>query len=129
MDIDGYLDEAPEPQRSTLPPLRSTLPDADEASSYGMPAVVLGGKPVAGYAWAKDHCSYFPHSGAVLTELADVLEGHDWSKGTLRSRSTSPSRANPTPSFTRPLPANGRHSMHTACMNESPTCWASRRCT
>ena len=29
-------------------------------------------------------CSYYPHSGAVLTELADVLDGYEWNKGTLR---------------------------------------------
>jgi uncharacterized protein YdhG (YjbR/CyaY superfamily) len=92
--VDDYLDEAPEPQRSTLLALRSTLrdllPDATEALSYGMPAFVVGGKPVAGYAWAKRHCSYYPHSGAVLTELADVLEGYDWSKGTLRFPADEP---------------------------------------
>jgi uncharacterized protein YdhG (YjbR/CyaY superfamily) len=57
VDVDGYLDGAPQPQRSTLLSLRSTLrellPDAAEALSYGMPAFVVGGKPVAGYAWAK----------------------------------------------------------------------------
>jgi uncharacterized protein YdhG (YjbR/CyaY superfamily) len=86
--VDEYLDAAPEPQRSTLLALRATLrellPDADESLSYGMPAFVVGGKPVAGYAWAKRHCSYYPHSGAVLSELSDELEGYDWSKGTLR---------------------------------------------
>ena len=44
--IDDYLDGAPEPQRSTLLVLRSTLrellPDAEEALSYGMPALVVG---------------------------------------------------------------------------------------
>lgn len=88
MSVDDYLDEAPEPQRSTLLALRSILrellPDAKESLSYGVPAFVVGGKPVAGYAWAKRHCSYFPHSSAVLTELADQLDGYDWSKGTLR---------------------------------------------
>ena len=49
-----------------------------------MPAFVVGDKPVAGYAWAARHCSYHPHSGAVLTGLSDLLEGYDWSKGTLR---------------------------------------------
>lgn len=64
--------------------LRELLPDAVEALSYGMPAFVLDRKPAAGYAWAKRHCSYYPHSGAVLTELADVLDEYNWSKGTLR---------------------------------------------
>jgi uncharacterized protein YdhG (YjbR/CyaY superfamily) len=88
VDVDDYLDGAPQPQQSTLLSLRSTLreplPDATEALSNGMPAFVVGGKPVAGYAWAKRHCSYYPHSGAVLTELADLLDRYDWSKGTLR---------------------------------------------
>ena len=77
-----------EPQRSTLLTLRSTLrdllPDASEALAYGMPAFLVDGKPVAGYAWAKRHCSYYPHSVAVLPELVDELRGYDWSKGTLR---------------------------------------------
>jgi uncharacterized protein YdhG (YjbR/CyaY superfamily) len=88
VDVDDYLAEAPEPQRSTLQVLRSTLrellPEAQEALSYGMPAVIYEGRPVAGYAWAKRHCSYYPHSGTVLTALADVLDAYDWSKGTLR---------------------------------------------
>jgi len=39
---------------------------------------------VAGYAYFKKHCSYFPHSGSVLPELADELSGYTWSKGTLQ---------------------------------------------
>jgi uncharacterized protein YdhG (YjbR/CyaY superfamily) len=88
VEVDDYLADAPEPQRSTLQVLRATLrdllPEAQEALSYGMPAYLHRGKPVAGYAWTKRHCSYYPHSGAVLTELADELDGYDWSKGTLR---------------------------------------------
>jgi uncharacterized protein YdhG (YjbR/CyaY superfamily) len=62
--VEEYLGAAPEPQRTTLLALRATLrellPDADETLSYGMPAFLVGGKPVAGYAWAKHHCSYYP---------------------------------------------------------------------
>ncbi len=88
MTVDAYLVAAPEPQRSTLLALRETLlrllPHAEEAISYGVPAVKVGGKVVAGYAHAKNHCSYFPHSGSVLEELTGELAGYDWSKGTLR---------------------------------------------
>ena len=89
MTVDEYLDEAPEPQRTTLGALRETLrailPDAEEGLSYGVPAFLVDGKPVAGYAHAKRHCSYFPHSGDVLDRVeSDLLEGYDWSKGTLR---------------------------------------------
>ena len=53
--------------------------------SYGVPAFKIGGKAVAGYARAKRHCSYFPHSGQVLGRVEpELLEGYDWSKGTLR---------------------------------------------
>ena len=89
MTVDEYLDASPEPQRRTLTQLRallaSILPDAEEAMSYGVPAFVVGGKAVAGYAHAKRHCSYFPHSGSVISLVEpELLEGYDWSKGTLR---------------------------------------------
>lgn len=89
MTVDEYLAGAPEPQRTTLIALRvmlaSLLPQAVEGMSYGVPAFLVDGKPVAGYAHAKRHCSYFPHSGAVLDQVEpDLLEGYDWSKGTLR---------------------------------------------
>ena len=89
MTVDEYLDAAPEPQRSTLARLRamlaSILPEAEEALSYGVPAFKIGGKAVVGYAHAKRHCSYFPHSGSVIAQVEpELLEGYDWSKGTLR---------------------------------------------
>ena len=86
--IDEYLEGAPEPQRSTLDALRQTLceilPDSDHALSYGVPAFKVEGKAVAGYAYFKNHCSYFPHSGSVFPELADELQRYEWSKGTLK---------------------------------------------
>jgi uncharacterized protein YdhG (YjbR/CyaY superfamily) len=87
--VDEYLDSAPEPQRTTLRELRgllvSMLPDAEEGMSYGVPALLVDGTPVAGYAHAKRHCSYFPHSGEVIERVEpELLEGYDCSKGTLR---------------------------------------------
>ncbi|REK19727.1 MAG: DUF1801 domain-containing protein [Actinobacteria bacterium] len=88
MTIDEYLETAPEPHGSALVSLRellrSLLPDASEEMAYGVPAFKIGGKSVAGYAYFKGHCSYFPHSGSVLPEMAEDLEGYDWDKGTLR---------------------------------------------
>jgi len=88
LTVDEYLAEAPEPQRTTLghvrEALRKILPDAQETISYGVPAFEMHGKAVAGYAYFKNHCSYFPHSGSVLPELADELDGYKWSKGTLQ---------------------------------------------
>ena len=86
--VDDYLAGAPEPQRTTLMALRATLreilPEAEEELSYGVPAFKVGGKAVAGYAFFTHHCSYFPHSGSVLPELADELTDYRWSKGTLQ---------------------------------------------
>lgn len=88
MTVDDYLEAAPEPQRTTLGSLRRTLrellPEAVEEISYGVPAFKISGKAIAGYAHAKNHCSYFPHSGQVLPVLADELGQYDWAKGTLR---------------------------------------------
>lgn len=88
LTVDEYLAEAPEPQQTTLgqvrESLRKILADAQETISYGVPAFEMHGKLVAGYAYFKNHCSYFPHSGSVLPELADKLEGYKWSKGALQ---------------------------------------------
>ncbi|MFZ0013964.1 MAG: DUF1801 domain-containing protein [Acidimicrobiia bacterium] len=94
MTVDEYLDGAPEPHGSTLRQIRSTLrdlmPEATETISYGMPAFKERGKAIAGYAYFKNHCSYFPHSGSVLPVLADELDGYDWSDGTLRFATDQP---------------------------------------
>lgn len=86
-EVDEYLAVLDEPKRATLEQLRRTIleivPDAEQCISYGMPAFKLDGKAVAGFAAFKHHLSYFPHSSAVLTELADELEP---SRSTLRSR-------------------------------------------
>jgi uncharacterized protein YdhG (YjbR/CyaY superfamily) len=86
--VDEYLERLPEPQRGTLSRLRETLrellPNAEESLSYGVPALKIDGKPVAGYAAFKRHCSYFPHSGSVLPRLEADLAAYTWSKGTLR---------------------------------------------
>ena len=87
-DVDAYLAAVPEPQQTTLRALRATLkellPSGEECMSYGVPAIKINGKAIAGYATAKNHCSYFPHSGQVIEDLADVLAAYDYSKGTLR---------------------------------------------
>jgi len=86
--VDKYLEGAPEPHKSSLLQVRGTLreilPDATENLSYGVPAFKVGEKAVAGYAFYKDHCSYFPHSSGVLTLLSNEIEGYEWSKGTLK---------------------------------------------
>lgn len=86
-DIDTYLAGVEEPKRSTLEALRRTIhdlvPEAEEGISYGVPAFLLGGVPIAGFAAAKGHLSYFPHSGSVISQVPEAA-GYDTSRGTLR---------------------------------------------
>ena len=76
------------PKRDTLERLRASIvaqiPDAEQGMSYGAPAFKVGGKAVAGFAAAKNHLSYLPHSGSVLDDLGDELAGYEASKGSLR---------------------------------------------
>lgn len=86
--FDEYFAAQPAAQRRTLETiaarLRTILPDAEECISYGMPAFKADGTAVAGFAGFVRHCSYFPHSGAVLPKLAKELAGYDADEGTLR---------------------------------------------
>jgi uncharacterized protein YdhG (YjbR/CyaY superfamily) len=86
-DIDAYLAEQGEPKRSTLQRLRehilAELPAAEECISYATPAFKIEGKVVAGFAAFKNHLSYLPHSGSVLTALESDLAGYDHTKGAL----------------------------------------------
>ena len=85
--IDGYLAALDEPKRSTLEALRRSIlavvPDAEQCISYGMPAFRVDGKVVAGFAAFKNHLSYLPHSGSVLGDLDDELDGYTRTSGSL----------------------------------------------
>ncbi len=86
-EIDEYLRGVDEQKRSTLQALRRTIleivPDADQVLSYSVPAFRVGGKTVAGFAAFKNHLSYLPFSGSVLTELADELKDYTMTKSAL----------------------------------------------
>src|SRR5262249_14100233 len=86
-DVDEYLQGIEEPKRSTLEALRRTIleivPDAEQVISYKVPAFRIDGRMVAGFAAFKDHPSYLPFSGTVLSELAGELEGYTMTKSAL----------------------------------------------
>ena len=64
--------------------LRELLPDAEECLSYNMPCFKVDGVAVAGFDGFRRHCSYFPHSGNIVSAVGALP---DWctaaSKGTL----------------------------------------------
>ncbi len=87
--VEEYLAGVPEPSRLTLETVRQRIRAAvpagsTEGLSYGMPAFKYQGKGLAAYAAFKNHCSLFPMSGAVFSELADELTPYKTSKGTLQ---------------------------------------------
>ena len=85
--VDKYLRGLEEPKRSTLEALRRTIlevvPEAEQVISYRVPAFRVGGKTVAGFAAFRDHVSYLPFSGSVLSQLADELDGYTMTKSSL----------------------------------------------
>ena len=93
-EIDEYLRQLEQPQRSTLITLRRSIldviPTAEQCISYGLPAFRVQGKVVAGFAAFKHHLSYLPHSGSVFPELRDELAGYTTSTGALRFPNDEP---------------------------------------
>ena len=65
-------------------------PDAVEGRSYGMPALLVNGKPLFGFRVTKHDISIFPFSAEVVAALADDLDGYSVSKGTIRFTADQP---------------------------------------
>ena len=84
-DVDFYLSQFSAEKRAGLDDLRSKLlhliPGAEERISYAMPAVLEGGKVLAGYACFQNHLSYFPHSSIVISNSLSQLGQYKCSKG------------------------------------------------
>jgi uncharacterized protein YdhG (YjbR/CyaY superfamily) len=92
--IDAYLAALDQgPLRSILEELRAlireTVPAAEEGWAYGMPAHLLHGVPVAGFAAFKTHVGYYPMSGSLLAGHASELAGFRWGKGSLQLTPTT----------------------------------------
>jgi uncharacterized protein YdhG (YjbR/CyaY superfamily) len=86
--VEEYLEQVPEPQRSTLEKMRTLIraaapKEATEGLSYGMPAFFHNGALVC-YAAFKNHCSFFPMSGRLVGEFAADVEKYKTSKGTIQ---------------------------------------------
>ena len=83
--IDAYLASVEDPAaRKTLEALRmqlrKLLPGAVETLSYRMPTFKVDGNAVAGFAFFKRHCGYYPFSGGVVPALKSELAGYSVSK-------------------------------------------------
>ncbi|WP_164014109.1 DUF1801 domain-containing protein [Pyxidicoccus trucidator] len=83
--IDAYLASLEDPAaKKTLGALRmqlrKLLPGATETISYRMPTFKVDGNAVAGFAFFKTHCGYYPFSGSVVPPLKAQLAGYTTSK-------------------------------------------------
>ena len=65
-------------------------PEATEGTSYGLAALLLGGRPLLGMRAAKGHLSVFPFSPQVVEAVEDRLPGFALSKGTIRFSAAEP---------------------------------------
>ena len=86
--VDKYLANVPEPARSTLRKVRSTIrsvapAETTEVISYKIPTFKYKGMLVA-FAAFTNHCSLFALSGTVQEQFKDELKGYATSKGTIR---------------------------------------------
>ena len=57
------------------------VPDAEEGTSYGMPAWRVKGKPLLGLNQAKAHVGVYPFSPEVVEAVRDRLTGFTLTKG------------------------------------------------
>jgi len=85
--VEEYLLALDEPKQSTLRQVRqailNVIPEAEECMSYGLPAFRIRGKVIAGFAAFKNHLSYLPHSGSVITEVGAQAAPYATTKGAL----------------------------------------------
>ena len=92
--IDDYLDTIDPVKRAALEKIRRAIkaaaPRAEECFGYGVPAFRLDGTLIAGFHAAKQHCSYFPMSGKVVTLLKKELAAYDAVNGTIRFAPAKP---------------------------------------
>lgn len=93
-EIDAYLATLPDEQRAALQDLRTTIrraaPEAEEAISYSLPAFKYRDRPLVSYGAAKNHCSFYCMSPAVMDAHSDELAAYDTSKGTIRFPPSEP---------------------------------------
>ena len=86
--MDDYLDGLAPGQKAALARVREIVaelvPDAEEGTSYGMPAFIYAGRPLLGFRAAQKHLSLFPFSPAAIEAVSDGLDGFDLAKGTIR---------------------------------------------
>ncbi|HEX9635189.1 MAG TPA: DUF1801 domain-containing protein [Candidatus Limnocylindria bacterium] len=85
--VDEFLAAVPTDKRAALEDLRRVIraaaPEATELINYGVPMFRQNGRNLVSYAAAKDHCSFYVQSPAVMEAHAADLKGYETTKGTV----------------------------------------------
>jgi len=69
--------------------IKAAAPEAVELIAWGMPAFKQG-KLLVGYAAFKDHSSFFPMSGTIISEHAAMLKRYTTTKGSIHFTAAQP---------------------------------------
>ncbi len=92
--VDDALAQYPAADRAVLARVvevaRRMAPDAQEGTSYGLPALRVSGKPLIGVSRTARHLAVYPFSPAAIDTVRDLLAGFDVSKGTVRFTAEHP---------------------------------------
>lgn len=87
-EVDDYLSQFSGPGLATALELRKQLleliPGGEEGMSYAMPVIKYQGKAIAGYAIAKNHVGYYPHSSLVISKVPGLQARYKTTKGALQ---------------------------------------------
>ena len=92
--IDDYLDGLEPADRAVIghvyDVVRATLPDVEQGTSYGMPALLYREKALISVMRTKKHIGVYPYSGRVPAVVAESFDELDYDKGTIRFQPDHP---------------------------------------
>lgn len=92
--VDDYLETVDGADRAVLARgyaiAREVVPEAEQGTSYGMPALVYRGKGLFSTLRAKKFLSLYPYSGAVLAGLAEELADFETTTGSVHYSAERP---------------------------------------
>ena len=92
--IDDDLERVDSAARETIARVyeiaREIAPDAEQGTGYGMPALVLHGKPLVSVRRTQKHLALYPFSATSVASVAGRLPGYSIDKGTIRFQVDQP---------------------------------------
>lgn len=92
--LDDLLDVLPDPERDAVAAVvrlaEQLAPTAVRSVSYGVPALLVDGRPLVGLAVRDTRVSLYPFSPAALDTVRGELAGWSLSKGTVRFSAAHP---------------------------------------